>query len=317
MTHCGARAPIMGPVMDATYLIAMFVSLPLLVVGLVSLGVGCVTVFACFLGRNDARDAIQERAYAERRANILRRGYWLMIEGLLQTVSFLLQGLHLVRRRLPPPPPRAPDATPVVLVAGYLENSGQMYVLGARLRARGFVVLHRDLPSTLHRIETNATWLRDEVSSILAATGASSAAIIGHSMGGVIGRTLVHLHPCAPVNVVVSIASPHRGTHMGRLGFGPSARDMTPGSEHNARYPSPRGAPCHVPVHSVVGFQEDIVSPYWSALLDGEGENVVLDVPVGHVAPLFMPSVADLVERWLDAAGVKRAGSPSAASVAA
>lgn len=303
--------------MSAASLIAMFVSLPFLAVGLVSLGVGCVTVFACFLGRNDARDAIQERAYAERRAGLFRRCLWLMIEGFFQTISFVLQGLHLVRRRLPPPPPRAPDATPVVLVAGYLENSGQMYVLGARLRARGFVVVHRDLPSTLHRIEKNAAWLREEVSSIIAATGGSSAAIIGHSMGGVIGRTLVHQDPCAPVNVVVSIASPHRGTHMGRLGFGPSARDMVVGSDHCARYPSPRRAPCQIPVHSVVGFQEDIVSPYWSALLDGEGENVVLDVPVGHVAPLFMPSVADQVERWLDAAGVKRAGTTSAASIAA
>lgn len=316
MTRCGARR-YHGRSMDAAYLVGIVVSLPFLLVGLVSLGVGSVTLFACFLGRNDPRDHIQERAYAERRAGPLRRCLWLMIEGFWQTVSFLLQGLHLVRRRLPPPPPRAPEATPLILVAGYLENSGQMYVLGARLRARGFVVIHRDLPSTLHRIERNAAWLRDEVAAICAATGARSAAIIGHSMGGVVGRTLVHLDPCAPVNVVVSIASPHRGTHMGRLGFGPSARDMVPGSDHCARYPSPRGAPCQIPVHSVVGFQEDIVSPYWSSLLDGEGENVVLDVPAGHVAPLFMPSVADLVERWLDAAGVRRAGTTTTTSVAA
>jgi hypothetical protein len=308
----------MNAVMNAAYLIGIVVSLPFVAVGLVSFGVGCVTVFACFLGRNDARDAVQERAYAARRAGPLRRALWLLIEGFFQTISFALQGLHLVRRRLPPPPPHAPSATPVVLVAGYLENSGQMYVLGARLRARGFVVIHRDLPSTLHAIERNAAWLRAEVATILSATGARSAAIIGHSMGGVIGRTLVHMDPCAPVNVVVSIASPHRGTHMGRLGFGPSARDMVPGSDHCARYPSPRGAPCQVPVHSVVGFQEDIVSPYWSSLLDGEGENVVLDVPAGHVAPLFMPSVADQVERWLEASGVQRAGAPAdATSVAA
>ena len=46
-----------------------------------------------------------------------------------------------------------------------------------------------------------------------------------------------------------------------------------------------------VPIHCLVGFQEDIVSPPWSAVLH-EGENVVLEAPVGHITPLFLPSVA-------------------------
>lgn len=303
--------------MTEVQVVALVVAgLPVVAYGLVSAGVGLLTLLACFLGRNDPRDPLQERLHASRRASLVTRALWLAIEGFWQTVSFALQAWHLVRRWRPPPLPRAPGATPVILLAGYLENSGQMYVLGARLRRAGFLVVHRDLPSTLHGIERNARWLLDEIRAVLAATGAEKVAIVAHSMGGVIGRTLVHLDPCAPVTTVVSIASPHRGTRLGRLGVGPSARDMCPGSDHCARYPSPPPSPCRVPVHSLVGFQEDIVSPYWSSILEGEGENVVLDVPAGHVAPLFMPSVARQVVAWLEAAGTRRldaAQTPAAA----
>jgi pimeloyl-ACP methyl ester carboxylesterase len=296
-------------------LVAM--SLPLLVLGLVSLGVGATAVFAGLMGFRDPRDPLQARLTAERRANLLSRAVWIVIEGFWQTIAFVLQGVHLIRRRLPPPPPRCPEATPVILLAGYLENSGLMYVLGTRLRRRGFVVIHRDLPSTLRAIDSNARWLSDEVKAVLASSGAERVAIVAHSMGGVIARTLVHQDPCAPVSVVVSIASPHRGTHMGRLGLGPSARDMTPGSDHCKLYPTPRAPACVAPpVHSIVGIQENIVSPYWSSILDGEGENVVLDVPCGHVAPLFMTSVLEQVVTWLDAAGVKRAGAAPSSSAA-
>lgn len=304
--------------MEPVQLVAwILVGLPVATYGLVSLGVGLLTVFACLWGRNDPRDVVQEQHHATRRATLATRALWLAVEGFWQTISFVLQGWHLVRRWRPPPLPRVPGASPVVLVAGYLENSGQMYVLGARLRRAGFLVVHRDLPSTLHGIERNARWLNDEVRAILEATGGTEAAIVAHSMGGVIGRTLVHLDAHAPVTTVVSIASPHRGTRMGRLGIGPSARDMCPGSEHCARYPSPRSSPGHVPVHSLVGFQEDIVSPYWSSLLDGEGDNVVLDVPAGHVAPLFLPSVARQVVRWLDDAGTRRVPAEAATAAAA
>lgn len=304
--------------MSSAHLALLVVSLPLLVLWLVSLGVGATMVWAAFLGRRDAPDALQARFHAARRVSLLSRFLWVGIEGFWQTLAFLLQGVHLVRRRLPPPPPRCPEATPVVLLAGYLENSGQMYVLGARLRRAGFVVIHRDVPSTFRSIEENARWLQEEVKAVLASSGAASVAIVAHSMGGVIARTLVHLDPCGPVNVVVSIASPHRGTHMGRLGFGPSARDLSTDSEHCLRYPTPRPRTCQAPpVHSIVGVQENIVSPYWSSILDGEGENVVLDVPCGHVAPLFLPDVARQVVAWLEAAGVKKAGSASATSSSA
>jgi len=286
---------------------------PLAAVFGVHTGVLATTVYACARGRREPRDATQAAGFEARRAGLLARAWWVTVEGLLQGAAFGLQGIRLVLRypRLHVSPG---EGTPVVLVAGYLENSGQMWLLGRRLRARGFRTVHVDLPSTLHGIERNARWLRGRIDAILAETGAERVALVAHSMGGVIGRTLVHQDPDPPVATVVSIASPHRGTHMGRLAPGRSARDMSPGSDHTRNYPPTRRGP--VPVHCVVGFQENIVSPAWSALLE-EGENLVLDVPAGHVAPLFLRRVVDRVEAWLVQDGVARAGLDTAPADAA
>lgn len=298
------------------------------VAGVLSVGVACAALSALAVawGRGDPMDDAQARAFAGRRAGVARRLVWgVAVEGLWQTVAFALQAWRFVfpasLRRLEP----APDATPVLLLGGYLENSGLMALLGWRLRRRGHLCVPLDLPSTLRPIEDNARWLAERVDEVRARTGCARVAIVGHSMGGVIGRALVLAgapSPEAPpaaggaepgtgpdasaragraVAVVVSIASPHRGTRMGRLGLGPSARDMSPGSDFLRRHPPDRRG--SAPVHSILGFQENIVSPAWSSVLDpAAGETVVLDAPTGHVSPLFLAETADHVDRWLRAA---------------
>src|SRR5688500_2466942 len=110
-------------VMPVDLLLLVAMSLPFLAFGAVSAGVGATSAYAMWLGRRDPLDPVQARACEGRRAGLVRRALWVAIEGFWQTIAFLLQGVHLVRRRLPPPSPRCPDATPVILLAGYLENS--------------------------------------------------------------------------------------------------------------------------------------------------------------------------------------------------
>ncbi len=271
----------------------------------VTVACGLLAFVAVALGRTHPKDDLQLQALGDRRHGLLRCFAWVWIEGFWSCVGFALQGAHLLWPwSVRPPGPVPPGATPVVLVAGYLENSGLMWLLGRRLAARGHLVVHVDLPSTLSRISTNSAWLRARVDEVLRATGASRVALVGHSMGGVVSRTLVLDDPAAPVACVVSIASPHRGTVLGRLGPGGSARDMSPGSEHCLRIGHARAA--HVPVHSIFGLMENIVSPAWSCVVAG-GETTVMDEPCGHVTPLFLRSVEARVHGWLVAATVPTA----------
>lgn len=288
---------------------------PLAGVSAVTLGVVAATLLAWWHGRADLRDEVQEALFTRSPFPLWQRLVWLLIEGFWQSVALTLQGWHhLTRgsRRVWIDP--APGGTPVVLVAGYLENSGTLRVLARRLRARGFRVVQADFPNTLRRIEKNVASLREIVEQVRRETGAAKVAVVGHSMGGVIGRTLVQVDPCAPLDVVVTLGSPHRGTQMARYGPGPSARDMRPGSAHMLRYP--HGRRCHVPVHTLVAWQENITSPAWASVL-GEGEDVLLDAPAGHVGPLFLGRVADQVERWLLAAGVERVPAEAGVEVPA
>lgn len=290
----------------------LIVLLPLAITAAVTLGVGLTVVLAQGWGRRDALDPIQQAAFDGKRAGLVSRAWWLGIEGVLTTAAFGAMPLHAVlrRRRLRLSPGQG--GTPVLLTAGYLENGAHMWLLARRLRARGYRTAVLDLHNTLRPIADNVAVMREAALELLRETGAERVALVGHSMGGVISRTLTRLHPELPVACVVSIASPHRGTYMARLGPGRSARDMSLGSPHQTAHPpAARG---EVPVHCVVGFMENIVSPNASAVLD-EGDSVVLDVPAAHLAPLFMPSVVDLVAGWLEAAGVERvATSLSAAS---
>lgn len=297
--------------LDAYLLVPLAIAAaPLVWVLLITAGVAALTAVALWIGRNDPRDEVQEALFAGRRFSLPARAVGLVVEGFWQSVAFALQLLHHAlrgSRRVWIDP--AGSGTPVVLVAGYLENSGTMWVLGRKLRARGFRVVHVDLPNTLRRIEKNAAWLRDTLESIRQETGAAELAYVGHSMGGVIGRALLHCDPPPPlpIKTVVTIGSPHRGTRVARWGPGPSARDMCPLSEHVCRYPHGQSRP--VPVHTLVAVQDEITTPAWAAVL-GEGEDVLLDLPLGHVGPLFLSRVADQVERWLLAAGVARVAAP-------
>ena len=51
------------------------------------------------------------------------------------------------------------DCTPVLVVPGYTENAGTMWLLGWRLARAGFNPILIDFPSTLHRIESNVDFL--------------------------------------------------------------------------------------------------------------------------------------------------------------
>jgi pimeloyl-ACP methyl ester carboxylesterase len=276
---------------------------PLGVTASVTLGVAFTVLLAQGWGRRDAHDEHQAAAFADKRAGVVSRVWWLGVEGVLTTVAFGSMPLHaaLRRRRLRLSP--GEGGTPVLLTAGYLENGVHMWLLARRLRARGFRVAVLDLPNTLRPIADNVEVMREAALELMRETGAEQVALVGHSMGGVIGRALVHTHADVPVACVVSIASPHRGTHMAKLGPGRSARDMSQGSEHALAHPPERRG--SAPVHCVVGFMENIVSPNASAILN-EGESVVLDVPAPHLAPLVMPSVAELTSRWLTEAGVQK-----------
>lgn len=217
---------------------------------------------------------------------------WTLAEGWYQIRAGVAQVawmLHVLPRRLGPV-----DGPVVVVLPGYLENGGKMSWIGRHLAADGFRIHILDFPSTTHPVERNAHWLAQQLRHIVDEEGVESLHIVAHSMGGVIARRAA-LEDCEILRRIICIASPHRGTHLARLSFHASARDMRPALAE----PATR---CDVPVDGIVSLADNIVQPPWS-FATHEGELMVLPEPVGHIAPLYMPSVHRFVRDRLRSGG--------------
>jgi len=123
--------------------------------------------------------------------------------------------------------------TPVVLVHGYGHNRSAWRRLERELRVAGFdnIVAENHNP-ILHDVERLAVRLAAAVDDARAATGSERVHVVGHSLGGLVLRAYVQLFGGdESVATAVTIATPHAGTHVARLGFGATASQLRPGSE--------------------------------------------------------------------------------------
>jgi pimeloyl-ACP methyl ester carboxylesterase len=263
-------------------------------------------LMARWFARHDRMDEHQAKAFGAYRPTWRLRLLGQLVEVLAASFDLLLRFLWLLR--LLPVPSDPGSGTPIVLLPGYSENAGALWWFAQRLRRRGFRPVLIDFPSTFSCIDHNVLFLREKLQALRESTGSERVAIVAHSMGGVVARALLLSDPEHKVLTLIALASPFRGTHMAKVGtvlrLGGSAADMCPESPFVVRYlPSARAS---IPIRSIVGEQENIVSPPWSCVLP-DGETHVLSLPVGHDGPLHLKESYARVEAWLEQDGVLRA----------
>lgn len=104
--------------------------------------------------------------------------------------------------------------TPIILLHGVVDNRSIFTVLRRALRGRGFARTYALNYSPLtDDIPTVARWLAEFVEEICANTGYERVHIVGHSMGGIIGRYYVQrLGGDVRVHTLVTLGTPHQGT---------------------------------------------------------------------------------------------------------
>jgi predicted alpha/beta hydrolase family esterase len=141
----------------------------------------------------------------------------------------------------PTSPGRVTFRTPIVLVPGYGGNRMNWRALERQLRAAGFVNLHAmaynpltaDLPSIAARLKAHCE-------EAMSGSGVDRVHLIGHSLGGIVVRYAVsRLGLSTSATSVVTIAAPHRGTSVARLGRGPAAAAVRRGSPLLAELAAP------------------------------------------------------------------------------
>jgi pimeloyl-ACP methyl ester carboxylesterase len=119
---------------------------------------------------------------------------------------------------------------PVLLVHGYLCNSGYWRPMSALLRRAGISHLALDMEPLGASIDELAAQVQAGVERLCAATGSVQVVIVGHSMGGLVARAYVRRYGSAQVARIITLGSPHEGSMLARFAPGRNGAQMRYGS---------------------------------------------------------------------------------------
>ncbi|HET7529550.1 MAG TPA: alpha/beta fold hydrolase [Mycobacteriales bacterium] len=177
--------------------------------------------------------------------------------------------------------------TPILLVHGLVDNRSIFTVLRRALRRRGFGrvwtlnyhVLTQDLRAAARR-------LAQTVEAICEQTGYERIHVIGHSMGGIIARYYVQrMGGDERVHTLVTLGSPHGGTHAARLLPSGVCRQLRPNSDVIAELAGPVER-CRTRFLSFWSDLDVLISPKIAARIDHPDLNArnVFVRGVGHMS---------------------------------
>lgn len=209
----------------------------------------------------------------------------------------------------PTPPPNRLPRLPLILIHGYGCNRG-LWLPAARWFSRhGYGVSALSLRPVHCSIDAYALAIFREIERVKAATGSRRVAIIGHSMGGLAARAyLRHCEeqrrdPC--VAALITLGTPHRGTHIARIGIGENARQMRWGAAWLAqleRYEVQAGlATCGgCRLVSITSLQDNIVSRPLEQRMARAGARSILVRRQGHMSLATSERIFRLIDRILN-----------------
>lgn len=234
----------------------------------------------------------------------------LALSVLLYPLRFIPARDKTAGRPASSPDPDADPAPSVILVHGLFHNASAWLVYRPILARAG---LRRQ-----HLLEYNSlTAIFPEAEARLAALVERAAAerpgrgvvVIGHSLGGLLARATAARPELAPhLAGIVTLASPHRGSLLARLGITRLARSLHPGSAL-MRALEERLPPAEMPKLAVRIPTDGLVLPNDSAVPPGQGWTLAQTPPMGHIDVLYHPATARLAAAFALQAGRRAGGS--------
>ncbi|MET8820181.1 esterase/lipase family protein [Streptomyces rochei] len=205
-----------------------------------------------------------------------------------------------------PPAPRLPTSAkpPVVLLHGFIDNRSVFLLLRRSLAQHGRQQVESLNYSPLTcDIRTAAELLGRHIEEICERTGSDRVDVVGHSLGGLIGRYYVQrLGGDLRVRTLVTLGTPHAGTRVVPLANAhPIVRQMRPGSAviEELTRPSPG---CRTRFVSFWSDLDRVMDPLETACLDHPDLTVrnVRVSGIGHLALPVHPAVATGIREALD-----------------
>ena len=185
---------------------------------------------------------------------------------------------------------------PIILVHGYAMNRANFLPLAARLARAGLGPIVGFEYWTLGKTASAAKKLAALVDEVRARTGAATVDIVGHSMGGVVGRYYVTLGGGDGVVAnLVTLGTPHAGTEASAVGIGRPIRELMGNSSLLTRLATAK-RPEHTRITVIWSRADALVPSAREAHLVGTDELILDDV--GHLGLLASRRVATaIIER--------------------
>lgn len=217
-----------------------------------------------------------------------------------------------------PPDPADPPPRPVVLLHGFVDNRSVFVLLrrtlsqGGRrhVEALNYSPLTCDLRAAARRLDRH-------IEDLCARTGHREVDVVGHSLGGLVGRYYVQrLDGDRRVHTLVTLGTPHSGTGAVPLAdIHPLVRQMRPGSAVLRELGEPAPG-CRTRFVSFWSEFDHWMAPVETASLshpDLITQNVRV-VGIGHLALPVHPAVAARIRDELDTDALKAEAEASGGS---
>lgn len=204
----------------------------------------------------------------------------------------------------PPPPSPQPDtAPPVVLLHGFVDNRSVFVLLRRVLGRQGRRVEALNHSPLTCDIRTAAEVLGRYVEELCARSGQRRVDLVGHSLGGLIGRYYVQrLGGDARIRTLVTLGTPHSGTRaVPLLDIHPVIRQMRPESDVIAELALPAPG-CRTRFVSFWSDLDQVMAPLETARLDHpdlRARNIAV-TGIGHLALPVHPAVTAGIRAALD-----------------
>ncbi len=183
-----------------------------------------------------------------------------------------------------------PSSRPIVLVHGYGCSRGVWWLIRRRLEAAGHTVATVSLVPPYTAMGKLVPQLNQRIEAVCAGTESKRVLLVAHSMGGLICRSYLARHGTERVAGLITLATPHAGSELARIGFGQNAREMEPGSLWLRDMAK---EPIRIPAISLRNPYDNYAMPQDNQRLPGARD--IETPPVGHLAMLYDARIAKIL----------------------
>ena len=187
---------------------------------------------------------------------------------------------------------------PVLLLHGFFCNRGLWVDFAADLVDQGHPCEGITMEPAFGSITDYARGIEVAIDALIAKTGASKIALVGHSMGGLAARSYLQDFGSKKIAKVITLGTPHQGTWLARFGHGANAKQMALSSDW-------LNALAQHEKQSGVGDLFTVILTWYDNIVFPQGKQSIPDAKLiavtgmGHISMLFNSEVKDMVLKEL------------------